>query len=561
MGQPEEVMDVENPSLSIWAEHVKGAVRSFLKNVVVIDNQPSYSITDSTIDVTALPVVNNSDDSGLGDEVPELIIPEERILPPEINELDIRKVSDVFTEKGIACAFVLPYDNDNDRDAKKKRALTAAQISDLVVIDWYLEPKSSALTLEILQEIAASDSKEKGRLRLICVYTGEPLTNAIYSDVKKYMADGGIELIDDDQGAAYCGKSAHTLVVLKNKCEVPAENLPDELIDLFSKFADGLIPAFALAAVGAIRQNAHHMLTRFGKNLDPAYVVNRLITDPPGDVSELMRELFVSECDIALGLERVADHYLENIAVKKWLATNQERIEQIRNVNEFAYLPLLYNILSGDQKVKSKKIPKLSEAVAGSDEVYARAQNEFARMVVFKREASGHTKLKGGRDWVPSLTTGTLLKYELPKSEGEGDTKFEYLICLTPACDTLRLKSEKPFVFMLAEPNSEQYGLILKEGDSNETLLHLASNPPVIKTFFFDPDKAIQRVLGKNKSECEGHPDFIFTDNEGKDFIWLGEVRYMRAVSEIAKITGNWMRIGINDSEYLRLISERRLGN
>src|SRR5690606_26976487 len=59
--------------------------------------------------------------------------------------------------------------------------------------------------------------------------------------------------------------------------------------------------------------------TRFHTSLDSAYVSNRLITNPPGDVTELMRELLVAECDNAIGLDRVADEFLENDSITKWL--------------------------------------------------------------------------------------------------------------------------------------------------------------------------------------------------------------------------------------------------
>ena len=67
------------------------------------------------------------------------------------------------------------------------------------------------------------------------------------------------------------------------------------------------------------------MVTRFGSHLDSAYVANRLISDPPEDVAEMMRELLVAECDNALGLESVADRYLDKYALTHWLAHNKDK--------------------------------------------------------------------------------------------------------------------------------------------------------------------------------------------------------------------------------------------
>src|SRR5690606_7862596 len=99
---------------------------------------------------------------------------------------------------------------------------------------------------------------------------GEPLKDSIFDEVKRFLQEGGVT-VKNIEGEEYCAAGDHTLVVIKSKVATPAAQLPPELINLFSRFADGLIPAFSLAAVGAIRRNAHHMLTRFGKWLDTAY--------------------------------------------------------------------------------------------------------------------------------------------------------------------------------------------------------------------------------------------------------------------------------------------------
>jgi hypothetical protein len=141
------------------------------------------------------------------------------------------------------------------------------------------------------------------------------------------------------------------------------------------------------------------------------------------------------------------------------------------------------------------------------------------------------------------------------QTDDKGETTpevFEYLICLTPACDTLRLEADTPFVFLTAKIENKKYGVVLKESSDEETRLSLDSKRPVIRTFFFTPDASVQRVLA-TKSEDES---FKLLDSEGKEFHWLGEIRYTRAASEMAGLVRNWMRIGIADSEYLRLTGQ-----
>ncbi|WDM60311.1 hypothetical protein K4A76_05040 [Pseudomonas sp. NEEL19] len=557
------VAEVPPPNANeIWSEHIQSAVKEFLKTAVVIDNEPWVKQNHTE---TAIPEVP---DNGLGEDLPELTIPD-AVVSENRHDLDVRAISDDFASKGIACAFVLPDDNDTQDVEKINRAVAAAKVSDLVIIDWYLKKQDESLTLQILQKISESDSLENGRLRLICIYTGEPLKSNIFNDAKEYILKGGIQLSDLD-GEEFCAVGANTIVIMRNKATTSASELPSELIKIFSRFADGLIPAFSMAAVGAIRKSAHHMLTRFGNWLDAAYVSNYIITNPPGDVSEMLRELFVAECDAALGIESVADHYLDLKPISKWLAANETNIQNQtagkKNIDYALLDEMLRNGIKDDNyfygdtdeiRITKDHRHLISSALAGSQDDSKKSQHEFARLVALKREAYGRSKLHGTDAWRPSLTTGTLVKHKIRDSQTDdkGETSpeiFEYLICLTPACDTLRLEADTPFVFLTAKIENKRYGVVLKESSDEETLLSLDSKRPVIRTFFFTPDTSVQRVLAR-KSEDES---FKLLDSEGKEFHWLGEIRYTRAASEMAGLVRNWMRIGIADSEYLRLTGQ-----
>lgn len=551
---------------AIWSEHIRGAVKEFLKTAVVIDNQPwVQEITSSTAANAAPPT-----DSGLGDEVSALSEPtaEEVAIATEEEKnrhnLNIRAISDVFASEGVACAFVLPDDRDIDTKQKINRAVSAAKVSDLVVIDWYLEPKSSSLTLKILEELATADSNENGRLRLICVYTGEPLGESILTDVMNKLGAGGVSF-NKVEKEKYYAAGDHAIIKIINKSETPAEKLPHELISLFSDLADGLVPAFALAAVGAIRKNAHHMLTRFGKLLDTAYIANRIITDPPSDVSEMMRDLFVAECDSAIGLEAVADRYLDTEGITKWINTNSSEIQTQKKGETVIDTAVLLKLLnegikaevpmgSGRKKVPSKHHILVSSALAGADNDHKKSEYEFARLAALKREAYGRSRLFSDKGWRPSLTTGTIVMYT--PSSGHNDGVPEYLICLTPSCDTLRLAGETPFVFLRTKVNEDKYGMVLREKNGNDTLIRIDPKRPFIRTFMFSPkDHNHHHRILANQSD-DSTSDFKFKSSEGDELLWLGEVRHIRAASEMTSLLQGWMRIGISDSEYMRISSK-----
>lgn len=551
-----------------WLAHCLSSAKKFLKNAVVIDNEPFIKGQSSAVRVD---FSLQAPDDGMG-TAPVLesasstdILGSDIVDSENPHKLDVRKVSDAFAEIGLACAFVLPDDEGDDEEGVVRRVLNSALISDIIVIDWYLYDDSPSLTKRILKEIAENDVTENGRLRFICVYTGQPLINEVGADVKEAIARGGVYLEQVDEGLFF-SKSQSCLVTVINKQAVLPADLPSSLVVSFAKFADGLMPSFALAAVGAIRKNIHHMVTRFGADLDSAYVANRLITNPPEDVAEMMRELLVAECDNALGLESVADNYLDRGAAEKWINHNDGQfVPQVyagkKQVDKALITLLLKNGIDDrgtkDDSGQSVSFPtefrnRVSVALAGDEARSKQAEMDFSRLVVFKREAFGDTKLSGAEGWLPSLTTGTLLQSQ------DGESK-RYFVCLTPACDTLRLLKETPFVFLEAALDNNYYSVVFKDDSGESQGLYFRDKHPTLITFSFVPNEGAQRVRGEPHKPEGGKPFFTFSNVGGSHrFTWLGEIRYTRAASEMAKLAGNWMRIGISDSEYLRLTEAKR---
>lgn len=549
-----------------WLAHCLSSAKKFLKNAVVIDNEPFIkgqkhsAQTDYALDVPedGMPAAPTIDSLQAADFGPE---PSHDDNP---HKLDVRKVSDAFAELGLSCAFVLPDDDSQDEEGVVRRVLNSALISDIIVIDWYLHDNSPNLTKRILTKIAEHDVTENGRLRFICVYTGQPLVNEVGADVKNAIAQGGVYL-EDVTESLFFSKSQSCLVTIINKQAIPPTELPNSLVTSFAKFADGLMPSFALAAVRAIRKNIHHMVTRFGSDLDAAYVANRLITNPPEDVAEMMRELLVAECDNALGLESVADIYLDKIAAEKWISNNDSIFSPqkygSKTVDKALVSFLLKNGIDDrgtkDDSGQAISFPtefrnRVSHALAGDEARSNQAEMDFSRLVIFKREAFGYTKLSGTEGWLPSLTTGTLLQSK------DGESK-RYFICLTPACDTLRLLKETPFVFLEATLDNKHYSVVFKDDQGEYQGLYFREKHPTLMTFNFIPSEGVQRVKGEPHNSDSAQPYFTFSNVGGSHrFTWLGEIRYTRAASEMAKLAGNWMRIGISDSEYLRLTEAKR---
>ena len=485
----------------------------------------------------------------------------------DVQELNIRVISDAFAHEKIACAFVLPKDGDDD-DSVFDRIVAAAGQADIVVIDWYLRnSRDPKLTKRVIRHIAEKDSAENGRLRLICVYTGIKETNEVVRDAEEELKKGGLDTMEKDYEKGFVRGNYHYLLVL-NKQDVGGEELPDRIIEKFTELTIGLLPSFALAAVAAVRRNMHHIITKFSKDLDAAYVANRLITNPPGSAAELIRELFISECDTALGLERVADNYLDLKTIKLWLdVEKQPKDGSLKfcgdNLIDREFIEaLLANGIEDDAmevllpqgksvRFSTDKRARISHALHGKKTDSIEKQSLFARHVVLKREFFGLTKLYSDENWVPSLTLGSVLRQDI---EEHSEPKHKYFYCLTPACDTIRLKGKKrKFLMLELEINVKKSNLLIMEESRKTQTLFVDADPGNVCHFFFTGSLETGRVMAERKGSKKKRFIFETAGDEKIELLWLGEVRRSRANRDMADLNRKWLRFGINDSEYLRL--------
>ncbi|MBI2354209.1 MAG: hypothetical protein HYV06_04120 [Deltaproteobacteria bacterium] len=547
---------------AMWHEHCLKAVRKFVMNAVVVDNQPV--LNNKLVARVAAAV-----DEGMGEPVTEEVADKPMADTINDHELNIQKVSDAFAEQDIACAFVFPDDRETDDELKHKRIIAAAVPSDIVILDWFLKDGDSSLTKRALKSIAERDSSEKGRMRLICIYTGQPDIVEVTRDAIRALREGGLDFCEVNEAEGTAKGNHHSLLVL-NKQAVTGVELPRKILEAFTGLADGLLPSFALAAVAAVRRNMHHIISRFPSSLDDSFVANLLITDPPEDVTELIRELFISECDTALGLERVADDYLNKKRINDWLIVKKkpDKVEEYEldnkektkiKINKDFVLALLEHGLTEDKvrffdgmlhDFKDKKRNKVSQALHGGKAKAKEGEGQFARFVSLKRDTSATTKFT--EEWKPSLTLGTIVRNLSSK---------KYFYCITPACDTIRLKGKKRSFVMIALEKPEGKPSLLVPVKGGVEKFKINTKPYCVRTFEFSGDESNGRIMAQLITDEEQKKTFIFEASgigKGKTikFEWLGEVRRNRANRDMAELNREWLRLGIKDSEYLRLAAK-----
>ena len=182
-----------------------------------------------------------------------------------------------------------------------------AQAADILILDWFLANKNPTIAKSAIINILAKDKENGGRLRLIVIYsvqTGIDVIDELDKALDSFKkSEDGLQLQDE-----------HTLIVffqkpgtIKATQIVEYENLPQSVIDSFTILTSGLLPAAALTAIAAIREQTHHLLATFSADLDAAFLTHRCLIPDPTDSELFLLDLLESEIGTLLCRSKVCD--------------------------------------------------------------------------------------------------------------------------------------------------------------------------------------------------------------------------------------------------------------
>ncbi|NGZ29546.1 MAG: hypothetical protein G8345_21985 [Magnetococcales bacterium] len=592
-----------------WREHLTTAAKAFIRTAVVIDNEvvltsdrspPLMSNNGETLP-TEQPVheVSTPDDIGFGGDTEKTFggeAPDNGATDRAGNNsddekgdhrLDLRSMSNAFAGHEIVCGTILLNKEEDSKDIPQivTNAVSFSKHADVVIVDWKLHNDKDDMeraSQQIITKLLQDDKLNKGRLRLICVYTGDPvqddpaqdkISSGLHDRLKELKIESKVlKFTNPPDGVGPYIKGSHYLIAIVKKSRgvsegMPETQLPTFLINAFTYIIDGLLPAFSAAAIAAIRENAHYVMSDFSADLDRAYIANRAISDPPGDVAEMMKTLLLAEFDGVVGASGVTETYLGYTAMEKWSLTQSPFCDttKIKHKRDLPTEDLIKELFQnggvgekkGDLEIKEEGKRKqisnqLHENQADSDQKEAR----FARLCNNKREHYGRNHARVKPDWLPSLGFGTILK---SPGNDENGTEDQYLLCVTPACDTIRLTGKTSMAFLVLHQvgkvplagNQDKFNLILVCSDDNAQIaFKLEPKFEHIQVHTFHPIQSTGRITATRDDKS-----FFFTQVNGSDerWQWIGELRQERVQHELHNLTTHWSRIGIDQSEWLRL--------
>nr|VFJ54096.1 MAG: hypothetical protein BECKDK2373B_GA0170837_104514 [Candidatus Kentron sp. DK] len=449
-----------------------------------------------------------------------------------------------FAARGVVCGTLNPL-VENDDGIVKAGILKAGKRADIVILDWQIDDDKGRMAMDLIEKLMEADNEARAaRRRLVLIYTGDDVTDVkdtFDERFKKGFVGRNDEPYRDRNGfrVAFLSKPGGSSN-LPEAVDFP--ELPEKAIEEFARMNSGLLSRAALRGLAVIRENTHRILSRFPPELDGAYLAHRAMTTPPQEAEAHIGPLLASELDDVLAGAGLEDS-LKLEVVRRWLvdggAANAESIEKMLSEGAENNPP------EGKSKKQWLKLLKgnphtLTEFIFESPPEKAKNTDEqFAALTTLRfPAAAGHR-----------MTLGTVVRQD------GGD----YWLCVTPACDCVRLKNERHKLFFLrcksAGNSSKVHFLVPSDGEGAKYI-------PITVGFKiedghhweFKPDSDKQMVLTEF---CEGEKSFFLpVTTQNTKLHWVAELKPAHARRITHYFASKWSRVGVTEAEWLRRSSD-----
>lgn len=565
--------------------HYLTGVRRFLQTAIVIDDQAEFTVPLPAVARPALRAPTGSllqrarTAAALGpasDPEPEQAAPAGGGAEGESLEehgiLNAKALSEAFLGKNMICGLYKPSPGED----MVNRTTGAAKLADIVIVDWFLDTRGSRAAKDIILSLLRSDAMENGRLRLVAVYTSQPGRAEMAGDLlREIEAEPILKGRLKAEGPALVGTD--TRIIFLNKRGSPASqdreeiaeaDLPERLVTEFAHLSDGLLATFAISAIAAVRRGAHHVLALYGEELDGAYIGHRCALPHPDDAITFAAELISTELRNLIELDDTAERNLNKDVVNAWLERLVGTGHTFRTDRAEVPAAEVRKFIAGGAKAVMKSEKKHhahgneQTAVEEKDRVSVgalarlfyptadgakRSTRLLSRLATFQRERIGRARLPDA--WRPTLTLGTLIQ-AIPLNNDP-----VLLLCMQPRCDSVRLNKVFAFPFQTINVSGNEFNIALRDFSEADCEAWVNLKPRDSQMLRFSPDQTTQTVRAERENDI-----LTFTDVDGGKYAWLGDLKEMKAQKWAGDLGQRVLGVGLDDFEWLRIASERKLG-
>jgi len=489
-------------------------------------------------------------------------------------EVSFHDIQNSFAEKRIICSLYQPKQGASFNSSSDVYNLCS--VADVVVVDWDIHGDSGKKATELVVTLIEQSMKEvPHQLRLVLIYTMDPnlgsVANSVYEAFSSQIDTALIDVLEDGNGLVFTSENAR-VVVLGKKINtaflqysdffVPEKDLAERTINEFSHLASGLLQCIILQGIASLRENNRRILMRFHKGLDAAFLAHRALLMPdeafgqiiPMLTDELRAVLEDNLGEHPLGDEIISKEIISDWCNKHWKPVTVSDLQIGSSVDPTAFaidvfcngsniadyskyrgsrISGMLEMKDGLNKWKEKKCDLLAEYLSSDEK--GNFSHEMLSALMSQRIAYENSR--------KSLRLGVILRIKITE-------KPRYMLCLQPVCDSVRVNEKgTPFIFCLLDvPNN---GSIFTHTvkDSSDSTIRLVYKAKVTNCYI----SLFSSNTGVVCASENGEGQFIFKDTEDKEYEWVAELKIehaQRAAEEFGRILS---RVGLNESEWLRL--------
>lgn len=547
-----------------FCEDRRKAAESFAQTMIVVDDEATLeTVEDPVPNVVVRPERGHrraaeNDDAVAGKQ-------------DVTHVLDAKSLVDGAMDIGLVCS-VLHHRHGENQNQLTQRVLKAAARVDIVCLDWEIHGDSGATTCSLIREIVRHDQERNGRLRLIAIYTGERGRRKILNDIKTSWTPAErsrMKLSVSDR------REIRSVVGLKIVClfkkhgtrlqagsandQISESELPDRLLQEFSKLSEGLLSNVALGTVAKIRDVTHQVVGSFSGDMDGPYFHHRASIPVPDEAEEYAVNLVLSELASATRLRKVGrdlagqsalERRVQSIAGErnslKFIDENDNETDiQVNDViemilNGYRNVPNLINVARRPGNERFKK--SFTSLFAKNSAEANMLMKKFAALTGTRSHPDDYAikQLK----FSPELGLGTIVL----------DPKRNHWLCLQASCDSVRLETAQAFLFVPLKEEEKQPEHVVPCGISKTGTSFIGLRVPdkgytKVASFEFEPDPETKTVLAV-KNGKRGRLNFKSV--EGQKFIWIADLKQRRALRTASAIGQHMSRSGFDEFEPFR---------
>lgn len=476
------------------------------------------------------------------------------------NAFDAQVVSNEFATTGKVCAIYAPK-----KESDINNYYPILDKADVIILDWRLDlekdvktdlnPEDDAevddtrgeYTIKIIKDQLKNSGNQK--LKLIIIYTGDTIS-AIKDVIEEQFADYSFDK------ETYSMQINNLRLFLRGKGEdgekpydhnpelkqflVRYDELPKMITSAFATMTSGLVSNFALEAITIIRDNTSRILGAFSPSLDPAYLGHKVMI--PNAIES--KNLLIQILGDAITELMESCNITTSDWVNKWIDSNIVASKFEHDGFSINITPdMLKNLIASDKhqlleklnsvgwNISEKKLRKIQQHIPElficNEYDIDKANDQFAIL-------THHKNIFKPLSESPILTLGTVI---CSKSE-------QYYICIQQRCDSQRIKDERRFLFLPLSQSGE-YPIIVENGNK----LFPDKKSYELKTIKFKPAEND----GPVRAYKEENGSFVFISSHNEKYRWIVDIKNMHAQRIVNNYCAQLSRVGLNESEWLRL--------